>query len=136
MCVVGDDDATFAGGDWFVGVEAEDGESAVGADGLTTVGAAETFAGVFDDGDAVAFGDFADFGDVHGVAEVLNDDDGFGAGSDGFFDAGGVHVHAGGVDIDEDGFSADVLDGVGGGYKSEWCGDDFVAGADAEGEEC
>lgn len=132
--VVGDDHAAFAGGDLFVGVEAEDSAEAEGADLAFSGCAAEAFAAVFDEGEVVFFGEC--FLGVHagGVAEGFDGDDGFGAGGDGAAEAGDVEVVGFGVDVDEDGFGADEEDAVGGGDEGEGGGDDFVAFFDAGGE--
>jgi len=133
--VVGDDHAAFAGGDLFIGVEAEDADAAEGADLAAFVGTAEAFAGVFDEGDFVAGGDGGDFVHADGVAEGFDGEDGFGFGGDGGFDFVGIEVEGLGVDVDEDGSGADHLDDVGGGDEGEGGGDDLVAGADVQGEE-
>ena len=55
--IVGDDHATFAGGDLFIGVEAEDASAAEGADHAFAGASAEAFAGIFDEDDLVFLGE-------------------------------------------------------------------------------
>jgi len=132
--IVGDDHAAFAGGDLFIGVEAEDASAAEGADHAFAGASAEAFAGIFDEDDLVFLGELFEFGDAAGVAEDFDADDGLGFGGEGGGEFIEVDVEGFRVDIDEDGFSSDVEDAVGGGDEGEGGGDDFVVGADAGGD--
>jgi len=131
--VIGDDHASFAGGDLLVGIEAKDTGGAEGAGSAAVEGGAEGFAAIFDEGDAVTIGDAFVGIHVGGVAEGGDSDDGLGAWGDGGFELGGVHVEGDGVDIDKDGSGTDHEDAVAAGDEGVGSGDDFVAGADAEG---
>ena len=56
---VGQNGAPFAGGDLFVGIEAEDGEIAEGADAALMDFGADGFAGVFEDYEILSVGEVA-----------------------------------------------------------------------------
>ena len=120
----------------FAGEEAGAAEGAEVAASVALVGGAEALGGIFDDGDvAMAGGDGVDGVHVGGLAVEADRQDGLGAVGDPGFDQGGVDVAGVGFDIDEDRFGAEQDDDFGGGDKGEGSGDDFIAGADAEGHE-
>jgi hypothetical protein len=65
----------------------------------------------------------------------VDDEEGAGARANGALDGGGIEIEGEGVDVGEDGRSADVEDGVGDGDKGERGDDDLVAFTDAEDEQ-
>ncbi len=133
--IIGDDHSAFAGGDLFVGIKAEDAATAKGADFSFFMAAAETFAGILNEGDFMAGGEHRDFVHAAGVAEGFDAEDGLGFRCDGLGGLFDVHVQAGGFDIDEDRRRADHLDDVAGSDKRERGGDDLIPRPDAEGEQ-
>ncbi len=113
------DGAAFAGGELLVGVEAEDGEVAEGADAALMKFSTDRFAGVFNDDKVVARGKGAEGEHVGGNTEGMNDQDGTRSRGEESFDCGGDQVEGYGIDVGEDGCSADVEDGVGDGDEGE-----------------
>ena len=133
--VVGDDDAAFAGGDLFVRIEAEDAAAAEGAGLAALVGGAQGFAGILNEGDLVAGGEHGDLVHADGIAKGLDAENGLGFGGDGFFGFGGIEVKGLGVDVHKHGGGTYHFDDIRRCDKREGRGKDFVARADAHGEE-
>ena len=135
IVIIRHEHAAFAGGEILVGEETEDADLAPGAEGFTVQETAGGMGDILDDGQVVPLRDRHDFGQAAGEAGVVHDDDGFGAGGDGGLDGGGVDGQVvGAEDVGEADVRAAMQGGVGGGDKGEGGDDDFVTGADAEGE--
>ena len=96
---------------------------------------ADGFARVFDDYKVVARCEVAEGVHVGGDAEGVDYQDGAGSWGEDVFDGGGSEVEGNGVDVREDGRSANMQDGVGYCDEGEGRDDDFVAFPDAEGEQ-
>ena len=132
---VGGEHAAFSRSQVFVGEEGEAADIAPGAEGFAFQGCSRCVGCIFDDGEVVLAGNLEDGGHVTGVAGVVHDDDGFGARGDGCLDGcGGDGEVVGAGDVCEYDAGAGVEDGVGGGDEGERGDDDFIAGADAEGD--
>lgn len=124
--------ATFSGCEVFVGEEGEATYITPGTKGFAFQGRAGTMGSVFDDVEVVLFGDIEYGGHVTGVAAIVHDDDGFGAGGDAGCDGGGGDgevIRAG--DVSEDYLRSGVEDGVGSGDEGEGGDNDLIAGTDA-----
>ena len=135
VVIVGENHTAFAGGDLLIGIKGEDGHFAEGAGLFAFQLGAEGFTAILEDGEVVSFGDFADFVEVGGAAEGLDRHNGFGILGYFIFDFCGVDVEGFRVDIDKDGFCACHHNGIRGGDEGEGRDNDFVAGADSEGQE-
>ena len=132
--VIGEDEATVAGGTEVFGyVEADSGGDAEVAGVDAVLAGVDYLGGVFEDDEIVFFGDLVDGGHVGELAEEVDGEDRFGFGGDGGFDEGGVDVEGGGVDVDHDRDGAEMGDDLDGGDEREGGGDDFVAGLEAGG---
>ncbi len=131
---VGQDGSALAGGDLLVGVEAEDGEIAEGANATLMKFSADGFAGVFDDHQIVSRGEVAQNEHVCRDAEGMDDEDCASSRSEDGFNSIGSEVEGDRINIGEDGRGADLKDGVGDSDEGEGWDDDFVAFADAESE--
>ena len=108
----GEDGSTFTGGDLLVGIEAEDGQVAEGADTLLMKFGADGFAGVFNDHKVVARGKGAECEHLGGNAEGVDDEHGAVSRGKDSFDSGWGEVKGDGVDVGEHRCGADVEDGV------------------------
>jgi len=133
--IVGQDGSAFACGDLLVGIEAKDGKVAEGSGWTGVELCADGFASVLKDEQGVAAGDGLECVHVGGDAEGMDDEDGAGSGGDGSLDGTRREVERDGVDVGEDWRCAHLENRVG--YSDEGKGwdDDFVALADAEGEQ-
>src|SRR5882757_10232254 len=100
--VGGYEDAAFAGGDLFVGIEGERGGVAEGSNFFPAHFGAQGFAGVFDYSEFVAAGNLTDGVDFCGIAEGVDYEDGTRARADGGFDGGWCDVERAWIDVDED----------------------------------
>ena len=100
--VVGDNQATFAGGHVLALLGAEAADGAEGADVLAVGLGVEGLSAVFNDRQVVLAGQFHDRGHFAGVAEQVRDHDGFGFGADGSFDRLRSDVEGDGIDFGED----------------------------------
>ena len=129
-----DNHAAFAGGDLLVGVEGEDPGVAEGADPAAANFRADGLASVFNDAQVVTVCNFKQGRNVGGTAESVHGDERARVRRDGGLDPGGGEVERFGVDIRENGESADVADSVGYGDEGEGRDDDLVARADAQGQ--
>jgi hypothetical protein len=91
--------------------------------------------GVFDQGKVVAVREGAEPLHVDHLAVEVNRNHGLGARRDGGFDSVRVEQAGGGVDVGEDRGGTGVQHGVRGSDERHRGRDDFVSGADAEGEQ-
>src|SRR5580658_795665 len=116
LVVVGADGAGVAeGAEGFRGIKTATSGEDSGAGALAVPAGADGLGGVFQDEEAVFFGDLVDGFAVVKLAEEIDGDDGAGLFGDFFGDFGWVDVEGVGLDVDEDGFGAEPGDAAGGG---------------------
>jgi hypothetical protein len=123
------------GAEVFAGVKAKAGGMAEGSDALALVFGAMGLTGILDDGELVIPGETQDGIHIGGLAEEVDRDNGFGAGSEGGGEEGGIEIAGRFIDIDEGGGGTGEGDGFGGGHEGGGSGDDLISGSDAEGQE-
>ena len=131
LVVVGEDCPTLAHGDVVGGVEAERTEVAEGASVAAVVAAAEGVAVVFDQPEVVLVAEVAQRAQLEGDAHGVGHHDGLGLGADGGFDGLQGRDIGAELDIDEDGYGAELDGRVHGGRETGSDGDDFITFLDA-----
>lgn len=118
--------------EWLGREEAGAGDCADGATFTTVLLGSEALSGVFDNLQAVLFGDGFEGGVIGHLAEEVDCDDGLGLGRNYFCHLLGIDIVSVGLNVGEDGGGADEGNGLGGADPGEGRGYDFVSGADAE----
>lgn len=121
--------------EWLGGEEAGGGDVPHGASLAAALLGSEALSGVFDDFQAVLFGDGFEGRVVGHLAEEIDGDDRLGLRGDGFLDLPWVDVVGVGLNIGKNGRGSHECDGLGGANPGEWSGDHFVVRADPEGAE-
>lgn len=132
---VSENGAAFSGRDLLVGVKAEDGEIAETPDATLIEFGADGFAGIFENDELMAIRELAESEHVGRNAEGMDDENGAGARREDALDGRRSEIESDRIDVREDRRGADLQDGIGDGNEGEGGNDDFVAFADAKGEQ-
>lgn len=124
--VVGKNRTTFAHSDVMGRIEAEGANVAKRTDQFAIVSGTKRIAAIFDQPEIVFLCDTSDFGEVIGIAQRVGEHDGLGFGAYGGFELADVDVVGRDIDIDKDGDSAKLQDGINGGREAGGDANDFI----------